>query len=108
MIEFDILTLFPGLCEGASSESILGKAHENRLIRVRCLDLRQWAPGKHRITDEPPYGGGPGMVMKAEPIFSAVEAIRRPESHVILMSAAGRRFTQQTAHELAQKTHLIF
>jgi tRNA (guanine37-N1)-methyltransferase len=108
MIEFDILTLFPGLSEGAFSESILGKAQENRLIRVRCLDLRQWASGKHRVTDEPPYGGGPGMVMKAEPIFAAVEAIRRPESHVILMSATGRRFTQQKAQTLAEKSHLIF
>jgi tRNA (guanine37-N1)-methyltransferase len=108
MIEFDILTLFPGLCEGAFSESILGKARENRLIQVRCLDIRQWATGKHRVTDEPPYGGGPGMVMKAEPIFAAVEAIRRPDSHVILMSAAGQRFTQRKAQELTQKPHLIF
>jgi tRNA (guanine37-N1)-methyltransferase len=108
MIEFDILTIFPALCEGAFSESILGKAQENRLLRVRCLDLRQWASGKHRVTDEPPYGGGPGMVMKAEPIFTAVEAIRRPGSHVILMSATGRRFTQQKAQELAEKSHLIF
>ena len=107
MIEFDILTLFPGLCEGAFSESILGKAQENRLIQVRCLDVRQWAAGKHRVTDEPPYGGGPGMVMKAEPIFTAVESIRRPDSHVILMSAAGQRFTQQKADELAKKPHLI-
>ena len=108
MIEFDILTLFPGLCEGAFSESILGKAQENRLIQVRCLDLRQWASGKHRVTDEPPYGGGPGMVMKAEPIFAAVEAIRRSGSHVILMSATGPRFTQQKAQELAEKSHLLF
>src|ERR1700726_3760116 len=108
MIEFDILTLFPGLCEGAFSESILGKARENRLIQVRCLDIRQWATGKHRVTDEPPYGGGPGMVIKAEPVFAAVEAIRRPDSHVILMSAAGQRFTQQKAHELTQKPHLVF
>jgi tRNA (guanine37-N1)-methyltransferase len=108
MIEFDILTLFPGLCGGAFSESILGKAQENRLIQVRCLDVRQWATGKHRVTDEPPYGGGPGMVMKAEPVFTAVESIRRPDSHVILMSAAGHRFTQQKAQELAKKPHLIF
>jgi tRNA (guanine37-N1)-methyltransferase len=86
----------------------LGKAQENRLISVRCLDLRQWATGKHRVTDEPPYGGGPGMVMKAEPIFAAVEAVRRPESRVILMSATGRRFSQQKARELAEKSHLIF
>jgi tRNA (guanine37-N1)-methyltransferase len=108
MIEFDILTLFPALCEGALSVSMLGKAQENRLIRVRCLDLRQWATGKHRVTDEPPYGGGPGMVLKAAPIFVAVEAIRRPDSHVILMAAAGKRFTQQKARELAQHSHLIF
>jgi len=108
MIEFDILTLFPALCEGAFSVSMLRKAQENRLIRVRCLDLRQWAAGKHRVTDEPPYGGGPGMVMKAEPIFAAVDAIRRSDSHVILMSAAGERFTQQKARELAGRTHLIF
>jgi tRNA (guanine37-N1)-methyltransferase len=108
MIEFDILTLFPGLCEGAFSESILGKAQENRLIRVRCLDLRRWATGKHRVTDEPPYGGGPGMVMKAEPIFAAVEGIRRLGSHVILMSATGQRFTQRKAQELAAKSHLRF
>jgi tRNA (guanine37-N1)-methyltransferase len=108
MIEFDILTLFPGLCEGALAESILGKAQENRLIQVRCLDLRQWATGKHRVTDEPPYGGGPGMVMKAEPIFAAVEAIRQSGSHVILMSATGQRFTQKKARQLAEKSHLIF
>jgi tRNA (guanine37-N1)-methyltransferase len=108
MIEFDILTLFPALCEGIFSVSMLGKAQENRLIRVRCLDVRQWATGKHRVTDEPPYGGGPGMVMKVEPIFAAVEAIRRPDSHVVLMSAAGERFTQQKARELAQRTHLVF
>jgi tRNA (guanine37-N1)-methyltransferase len=108
MIEFDILTIFPGLCEGAFSASILGKAQENRLIRVRCLDVRQWATGKHHVTDEPPYGGGPGMVMKAEPIFAAVDAIRRPGSHVILMSATGQRFTQRKAWELAEKSHLIF
>jgi tRNA (guanine37-N1)-methyltransferase len=108
MIEFDILTLFPALCEGAFSVSMLGKAQENRLIQVRCLDLRQWATGKHRVTDEPPYGGGPGMVLKAAPIFAAVEAIRRPDSHVILLAAAGKRFTQQKARELAEHSHLIF
>jgi tRNA (guanine37-N1)-methyltransferase len=108
MIEFDILTLFPGLCAGAFSESILGKAQENRLIRVRCLDIREWATGKHRVTDEPPYGGGPGMVMKAEPIFAAVEAIRRPDSYVVLMSAAGQSFTQRKAQELVERSHLIF
>jgi tRNA (guanine37-N1)-methyltransferase len=105
---FDILTLFPNLCSGAFTESILKKAQENRLIQVRCLNIRDWATGKHHVTDEPPYGGGPGMVMKPEPIFAAVEAIRTDRSHVILMTPGGRRFTQEVAWNLSQKEHLIF
>jgi tRNA (guanine37-N1)-methyltransferase len=108
MLQFDILTLFPKLCQGAFTESILGKAQENRVIEVRCLNIRDWATGKHRLTDEPPYGGGPGMVMKPEPIFAAVEAIRTNRSRVILMSPGGRRFNQTIAKESADEDHLIF
>ncbi|MBV8377175.1 MAG: tRNA (guanosine(37)-N1)-methyltransferase TrmD [Verrucomicrobia bacterium] len=108
MICFDILTLFPKLCAGAFMESILKKAQENRLIQVRCLNIRDWATDKHHVTDEPPYGGGPGMVMKPEPIFAAVESIRTERSHVILMTPGGRRFTQELASELSGKRHLIF
>jgi tRNA (guanine37-N1)-methyltransferase len=108
MTRFDILTLFPKLCEGAFNESILKKAQENQLIEVRCLNIRDWATDKHHVTDEPPYGGGPGMVLKPEPIFAAVESIRKPESHVILLGPGGRRFTQALAQELSQKHHLIF
>jgi tRNA (guanine37-N1)-methyltransferase len=108
MTRFDILTLFPNLCAGAFSESILKKAQENRLIQVRCLNIRDWTTDKHHVTDEPPYGGGPGMVMKPEPIFAAVEAIRTERSHVILMGPGGRRFTQAVASELSDKQHLIF
>ena len=108
MLRFDILTLFPGLCQGAFTESILGKAQENRLIEVHCLNIRDWATGKHRLTDEPPYGGGPGMVMKAEPIFAAVEEIRTERSRVILMSPSGLRFDQVMAKELAKEDHLVF
>lgn len=107
MLRFDILTLFPSLCQGAFTESILGKAQENRLIEVRCLNIRDWATGKHRLTDEPPYGGGPGMVMKPEPIFAAVEAVRTDRSRVILMSPRGRRFNQTIAKELTEEDHLI-
>jgi tRNA (guanine37-N1)-methyltransferase len=107
MIIFDILTLFPRLCEGAFAESILKKAQENLLISVRCLNIRDWATDKHHITDEPPYGGGPGMVMKPDPIFSAVESIRHAKSHVIVMGPGGRRFNQQVAVELSRKEHLI-
>jgi len=108
MTYFDILTLFPKMCAGAFAESILKKAQENLLIQVRCLNIRDWATDKHHVTDEPPYGGGPGMVMKPEPIFAAVEAIRTEQSHVILMAPGGRRFTQEIARELSSKQHLIF
>jgi tRNA (guanine37-N1)-methyltransferase len=107
MTNFDILTLFPKLCEGAFAESILKKAQENLLIQVRCLNIRDWATDKHHVTDEPPYGGGPGMVMKPDPIFSAVEAIRSEKSQVILMAPGGRRFNQEIAIELSRKEHLI-
>jgi tRNA (guanine37-N1)-methyltransferase len=108
MTNFDILTLFPKLCEGAFAESIIKKAQENLLIRVRCLNIRDWATDKHHVTDEPPYGGGPGMVMKPDPIFSAVEEIKNKKSHVILMAPGGRRFNQEIAIELSRKEHLIF
>ena len=108
MTSFDILTLFPKMCVGAFAESILKKAQENLLIQVRCLNIRDWATDKHHVTDEPPYGGGPGMVMKPEPIFAAVEAVRTERSHVILMAPGGRRFTQKIARELSNKEHLIF
>jgi tRNA (guanine37-N1)-methyltransferase len=108
MICFDILTLFPKLCAGAFTESILKKAQENRLIQVRCLNIRDWATDKHHVTDEPPYGGGPGMIMKPEPIFAAVESIRTERSHVILMSPGGRPFSQKLASELSGREHLIF
>ena len=108
MIRFDILTLFPKLCAGFFTESILKKAQENHLIQVRCMNIRDWATDKHHVTDEPPYGGGPGMVLKPEPIFAAVESIRTERSHVILMTPGGRRFTQEVASELCRKEHLIF
>jgi tRNA (guanine37-N1)-methyltransferase len=107
MTSFDIFTLFPKLCAGAFADSILKKAQENLLIQVRCLNIRDWSTDKHHVTDEPPYGGGPGMVMKPEPIFAAVESIRTERSHVILMAPGGRRFTQKIAWELSRKEHLI-
>ena len=107
MLRIDILTLFPGLIEGAFRESMLGRAQENRLVAVACHDLRRWAPGRHRVTDAPPYGGGPGMVMKIEPIHLALEALRTPASRAILMSPAGKRFDQGEARRLAQERHLL-
>src|SRR3954451_12311515 len=108
MLRIDVLTLFPGLIEGAFRESMLGKAQENRLVRINCHNLRRWATGRHHVTDEPPYGGGPGMVMKLEPIYRALADLRTGETHTVLMGAAGRRLNQARARELANRSHLIF
>lgn len=74
---------------------------------IEMRNLRDWAPGKHRVTDEPPYGGGAGMVVKIEPVFNALQDLRRPESRVVLLSAQGARFDQAAARRLAAEEHLI-
>ncbi|MFM8231146.1 MAG: tRNA (guanosine(37)-N1)-methyltransferase TrmD [Chthoniobacterales bacterium] len=106
-MQIDILTLFPAMGEGILGESMLRLAREKGLAEIRMRNLRDWAPGKHHVTDEPPYGGGAGMVMKVEPIALALDELRRPESRVILLSAQGKRFDQTTARRLAAEEHLI-
>jgi len=105
----EVLTLFPRLCAAPLEESILGKAREKGLLRVRVTDIREYADGKHRVTDDVPYGGGAGMVMKPEPLVAAIEAARarEPQARVILMSPQGRRFTQTVAQELSRAQSLI-
>ena len=93
--------------EGLLGESMLRIAREKGAADIRLRNLRDWAPGKHRVTDEPPYGGGAGMVLKVEPIAMALEELRQPASRVILLSAQGRRFEQATAKRLAGEKHLI-
>jgi tRNA (guanine37-N1)-methyltransferase len=106
-LEFDILTLFPEMVEGFLTSSMLGRGQQAGLVRAQAHQLRDWAEGKHQKTDELPYGGGAGMVMKPEPIFAAVEALRRPESKVIYLAPDGEPLTSQLARELVQEQHLI-
>jgi len=93
--------------EGILGESMLRIAREKGLADIRLRNLRDWAPGKHHVTDEPPYGGGAGMVMKVEPIAAALGELRRPESRVVLLSAQGARFDQAAARRLSAEKHLI-
>lgn len=88
-------------------ESILRRARERALVTIEAVDLRDWAKGKHRVTDDMPYGGGPGMVMKVEPIHDALKDLRSPSSKVVLMSPQGRVFDQKLAREAARWEHLI-
>jgi len=108
-LEAEILTLFPRMCEGYLAESILGKARDAGLVEVRVQDIREHATGKHRICDDAPYGGGAGMVMKAEPLTEAIEAAkgRLPGATVLLTSPRGRRFDQQLARDLAAQGRVI-
>lgn len=106
-IEFDILTLFPEMVEGFLTSSMLGRAQTAGLVRAEAHCLRQWGIGKHRKTDEIPFGGGAGMVMKPEPIFEGVAALRRPESKVIYLAPDGEPLTSQLARELATERHLV-
>ena len=106
MYPVEILTLFPGMVSGYVGESILGKAQERGKLSVTATDIREYAEGKHRVTDDTPYGGGAGMVMKVEPLVAAIEAARarNPGAQVLLMSPRGPTFTQARARELVSHT----
>jgi tRNA (guanine37-N1)-methyltransferase len=103
VLSVEVLTLFPRMISAPLEESILGKALEKGLLRVTVTDIRDFAEGKHRVTDDVPYGGGAGMVMKPEPLVTAIEAAkeREPRARVVLLSPQGAPFDQRKAEELA-------
>lgn len=107
---FDVLTLFPGMFDSPFADSILGKAVERGLVSIAAHHLRDWAEGKHKITDDVPYGGGDGMVLKPEPVVSALRDLKakRPQARVLLMTPQGKPFRQQDAQMLAGEESLIF
>jgi tRNA (guanine37-N1)-methyltransferase len=106
-VRVDIFTIFPGIFESPLRESLLGKAIEAGLVDVRVHDLRVFATDPHRQVDDEPYGGGPGMVLKAEPVFEAVESLEEGPKRVILLSPAGRRLEQSLVRELAREPWLV-
>ncbi|MDH3960058.1 MAG: tRNA (guanosine(37)-N1)-methyltransferase TrmD [Desulfuromonadales bacterium] len=107
---FDILTIFPDMLEGPLTASILGKAADKGLIEINLHNLRDWAEGKHKVTDDTPYGGGDGMVMKVEPVAAALSELRekRLASRVLLMSPQGKTFQQADAERFSQEAGLVF
>jgi tRNA (guanine37-N1)-methyltransferase len=106
-MKIDVLTLFPAMFAGPLDESIIKRAREAGLLDLKIHQLRDYTHDRHRTVDDRPFGGGPGMLLKPEPIFEAVEAIARPETKVILMSPSGRQFSQAIARELAQEKDLL-
>ena len=108
MFQIDILTIFPEICRAPLSESMMKRAQEAGLATMRIHDLRDWSTDKHRSVDDEPYGGGAGMLMKADPFFRAVEELRTPASRVILLTPQGQVFRQAIARRWAEtQTHLI-
>ena len=107
-MKIDVLTLFPAMFAGPLDESIIKRARKKGLLDLNVHDLRQWTHDRHKTVDDRPFGGGPGMLMKPEPIFEAVESLRREATKVILLSPSGRKFDQQIARELAEQKDLIF
>lgn len=110
-MRIEILTTFPQMIEAVIGESVLGRALKRGIVEVAAVNLRDFTEDRHRTTDDEPYGGGPGMVMKPEPVFSAVEALaaRRPAEkvRVLLMTPQGRRFDQKMAEELSRESYLM-
>jgi len=107
-MRIDVITIFPGMLDGFFKESMLKRAAAAGIVVFNTIDLRGFTQDIHRTTDDRPYGGGPGMVMKPEPMFAAVESVRTEGARVILMTPQGRVFRQRDALELAQEDHLIF
>lgn len=106
-LKFDILSLFPGYFRGPFDESIIARARKNELIEVQLTDIRDFSDPPHHSVDDRAYGGGPGMVMMAEPIARAIDKVRRPDSHVIYLSPQGKRLTADRCRKLANHKHLI-
>lgn len=107
MTRIDVVTLFPAMFPGVLGESMLRVARERGAVDIRVIDLRDYTDGRHRVADDYPFGGGGGMVLKPEPLFAAVEALRGPDSRVVLLCPQGPTFTQADAARLAKAAHLV-
>jgi tRNA (guanine37-N1)-methyltransferase len=105
-MRIDVFTIFPAVVEAPLPGSLLGRAIGAGVLDVRVHDLRQWSVDRHRTVDDAPFGGGPGMVMKPEPIFGAVESLDPDRGRVLLMSPAGRRLDQELVRALSSEPHL--
>ena len=106
-MKIDVLTLFPAMFAGPLDESIIKRARKAGLLELAIHDLRDWTHDRHRKVDDRPFGGGPGMLLKPEPLFEAVENLQREETRVVLFSPDGKKFNQGVAQELSGQKHLL-
>jgi len=106
-MKIDVLTLFPAMFAGPLDESIVKRARAEGLLDLAIHNLRDYAHDRHRTVDDKPFGGGPGMLLKPEPIFEAMEKLSREKTRLILLTPAGRKFNHSIARELARQEHLL-
>lgn len=107
-MKIDVLTLFPEMFAGPLDVSMVARARKAGLLDLQIRNLRDWTHDRHKTVDDRPFGGGPGMVLKPEPIFAAVEALASDKTRVVMMAPTGRPFTQAIARELVGQEHLLF
>ncbi len=107
VLRFDVLSLFPKTIEGFTEESILARAVDRGILEINSLDIRRWATGRHRETDDRPFGGGAGMVLKPEPLFEAIEEISQANTTVVYMAPDGESLNSALARELSESQHLL-
>jgi len=109
MIQFDVITIFPEIFKGFVSESLLARGQKKKIIKINMHNLRDWTTNKHKTIDDKPYGGGPGMVLKIEPLYRAVQSLSsKLRRRIILFSPRGKKFIQADAKRLAKYSQLIF
>lgn len=106
-MKFDILTIFPDFFQILNEFSIIGRAIEKNIIQINNINIRDFSKDKHKRVDDYPFGGGPGMVMKPEPIFDAINSVKTEYSKVIYLSPQGKKLNQQVANSLSRERHLI-
>jgi tRNA (guanine37-N1)-methyltransferase len=106
-MRIDVVTLFPAMFPGPLAESMLRVARDKGAVEIRVVDLREYTEGRHRVADDYPFGGGGGMILKPEPLFRAVEALRGPDTRVVLLCPQGPTFRQAVAARLATVPHLV-
>ncbi len=109
-MKFDVLTIFPSFFDSFKSESLVAKAIAKKIVRFNVHNLRDWAEGRHQVVDDKPYGGGPGMVLKVEPIYKALKALKAkgPKQKIVMLDPAGKQFDQKMAVKFSKLDRIVF
>ncbi len=109
-MKFDVLTIFPSFFDSFKSESLVAKAIAKKIVSLRVHNLRDWAEGRHQVVDDKPYGGGPGMVLKVEPIYKALKAlkVKSPKQKIVMLDPAGKQFDQKMAQKFSKLDRIVF